>query len=60
MPVADSQVSQRELPLSRTDARPGFVEEWSGLDTLAAGFAKVLARKAELHSLALLQAFHEL
>jgi len=32
--------------LKKLMLRPGFVEEWSSLDTLAAGFAKVLMAKA--------------
>jgi tRNA nucleotidyltransferase/poly(A) polymerase len=46
MRLLTAKLSQRELAaLKKQMLRPGFVEEWSGLDTLAAGFAKVLLAK---------------
>jgi tRNA nucleotidyltransferase/poly(A) polymerase len=46
MRLLTAKLPQRELAaLKKQMLRPGFVEEWSGLDALAAGFAKVLLAK---------------
>jgi tRNA nucleotidyltransferase/poly(A) polymerase len=43
MRLLTAKLSGRELAsLKKQMLRPGFVEEWNSLDTLAAGFAKVL------------------
>jgi len=51
MSAAQMQLLTAKLPskdlstLKKTLLRPGFVEEWNSLDTLAAGFQKVLLSK---------------
>jgi tRNA nucleotidyltransferase/poly(A) polymerase len=46
MRLLTAKLSGRELAnLKKQMLRPGFVEEWSNLDALAAGFAKVLLAK---------------
>ena len=46
MRLLTAKLSGRELAnLKKQMLRPGFVEEWSSLDALAAGFAKVLLAK---------------
>jgi tRNA nucleotidyltransferase/poly(A) polymerase len=46
MRLLTAKLSPRELAaLKKQMLRPGFVEEWSSLDALAAGFAKVLLAK---------------
>ncbi len=46
MRLLTAKLSGRELAnLKKQMLRPGFVEEWSNLDSLAAGFAKVLLAK---------------
>ena len=46
MRLLTAKLSGRELSaLKKQMLRPGFVEEWSNLDSMAAGFAKVLLAK---------------
>jgi tRNA nucleotidyltransferase (CCA-adding enzyme) len=46
MRLLTARLSGRELSgLKKQMLRPGFVDEWSSLDSLAAGFAKVLLTK---------------
>ena len=46
MRLLTARLSGRELAnLKKQMLRPGFVEEWSSLDAIAAGFAKVLLAK---------------
>jgi tRNA nucleotidyltransferase/poly(A) polymerase len=46
MRLLTARLSGRELSaLKKQMLRPGFVDEWSSLDSLAAGFAKVLLAK---------------
>jgi tRNA nucleotidyltransferase/poly(A) polymerase len=46
MQLLTARLSSKELPaLKKLMLRPGFVEEWNSLDSLAAGFAKVLLAK---------------
>jgi tRNA nucleotidyltransferase/poly(A) polymerase len=46
MQLLTARLSPKELAaLKKLMLRPGFVEEWNSLDTLAAGFAKVLLAK---------------
>jgi tRNA nucleotidyltransferase/poly(A) polymerase len=46
MRLLTAKLPQKELAaLKKQMLRPGFVEEWSSLDALAAGFAKVLLAK---------------
>lgn len=47
MQLLTARLSNKELSgLKKLMLRPGFAEEWSSLDSLAAGFAKVLLAKA--------------
>jgi tRNA nucleotidyltransferase (CCA-adding enzyme) len=47
MQLLTAGLSNKELSgLKKLMLRPGFAEEWSSLDSLAAGFAKVLLAKA--------------
>jgi tRNA nucleotidyltransferase/poly(A) polymerase len=47
MQLLTARLGARELTaLKKLMLRPGFVEEWNSLDSLAAGFAKVLLSKA--------------
>jgi tRNA nucleotidyltransferase/poly(A) polymerase len=47
MQLLTARLSNKELTgLKKLMLRPGFAEEWSSLDALAAGFAKVLLSKA--------------
>ena len=52
MSAAQMQLLTAKMPpkdlaaLKKSLLRPGFVEEWNSLDSLAAGFAKVLLNKA--------------
>jgi tRNA nucleotidyltransferase/poly(A) polymerase len=47
MQLLTAKLAPKELSsLKKLMLRPGFVEEWSGLDSLAAGFTKVLLAKA--------------
>lgn len=46
MQLLTAKMSPKDLSsLKKSLLRPGFVEEWDSLDTLAAGFAKVLQAK---------------
>jgi tRNA nucleotidyltransferase/poly(A) polymerase len=46
MRLLTAKLTPKELaPLKKLMLRPGFVEEWDSLDTLAAGFAKKLLAK---------------
>jgi tRNA nucleotidyltransferase/poly(A) polymerase len=46
MRLLTARLAAKDLAaLKKTMLRPGFVEEWDSLDTLAAGFAKVLLAK---------------
>jgi tRNA nucleotidyltransferase/poly(A) polymerase len=46
MQLLTAKMAAKDLStLKKMLLRPGFVEEWSSLDTLAAGFAKVLLNK---------------
>jgi tRNA nucleotidyltransferase/poly(A) polymerase len=46
MQLLTAKLAPRDLSaLKKLMLRPGFVEEWNSLDTLAAGFAKVLLTK---------------
>jgi tRNA nucleotidyltransferase/poly(A) polymerase len=46
MQLLTAKLAAKDLAaLKKLMLRPGFVEEWSGLDSLAAGFAKVLLAK---------------
>ncbi len=46
MQLLTAKMAPKELAaLKKQLLRPGFVEEWNGLDALAAGFAKVLMAK---------------
>jgi len=47
MQLLTAKLAPKDLSaLKKTMLRPGFVEEWNSLDTLASGFAKVLLNKA--------------
>ena len=47
MQLLTAKLAPKDLAaLKKLMLRPGFVEEWNSLDTLAAGFAKVLMNKA--------------
>jgi tRNA nucleotidyltransferase (CCA-adding enzyme) len=46
MQLLTAKMTPKDLaPLKKAMLRPGFVEEWNSLDSLAAGFAKVLSSK---------------
>jgi tRNA nucleotidyltransferase (CCA-adding enzyme) len=47
MQLLTAKMAPKDLAgLKKTLLRPGFVEEWNSLDSLASGFAKVLLNKA--------------
>ena len=66
MSAAQMQLLTAKLPsrdlsaLKKSLLRPGFVEEWNKLDSLASGFAKVAALQAECQALGMFQVIHEL
>ncbi len=61
MQLLTAKLASKDLnALKKLMLRPGFVEEWNSLDSMAAGFAKVLLAKDNLAPSASLQALHEL
>ena len=66
MSAAQMQLLTAKLPpkdlsaLKKAMLRPGFVEEWNHLDSMASGFAKVLLSKQNAKASCRLQALHEL
>ena len=66
MSAAQMQLLTAKLPskdlaaLKKQLLRPGFVEEWNSLDSIAAGFSKVLLAKQNQTPLGNLQVVHEL